>query len=114
DEALSDILERPNIKKTTLTEWFIANNDPTYRHLARKLTYPNFPTKFIWNSKLKKWQLRKKGGSIGRIYFVQPTAGEKYFLRMLLNIRKGITSFEHLRTVNNITYNTFKETCDAL
>ncbi|CAG8550379.1 20911_t:CDS:2 [Cetraspora pellucida] len=42
------------------------------------------------------------------------TADEKYFLHMLLNIIKGATSFENLRTINRIIYNTFKEACDAL
>ena len=33
---------------------------------------------------------------------------------MLLNIICGVTSFENLRTVNGITYPTFKEACIAL
>lgn len=33
---------------------------------------------------------------------------------MLLNVVKGCTSFEHIRTVNVIVYPTFKSTCYAL
>ncbi|CAG8760999.1 12855_t:CDS:2, partial [Rhizophagus irregularis] len=36
-------------------------------------------------------------------------AGEKYYLRMLLNVVRGSISFENIRTVNGIFYHTFKE-----
>ena len=58
--------------------------------------------------------IQKRGNTIGRMYFVHPRAGEKYYLRMLLNIVPGATSFGHLRTVDNITYHTFKDACNAL
>jgi len=48
------------------------------------------------------------------MYFVHPTAGEQYYLRMLLSIVRGATSFENLRTVNGILYPSFKETCITL
>ncbi|CAB4416164.1 unnamed protein product [Rhizophagus irregularis] len=43
------------------------------------------------------------------MYFVHPAAGERYYLRMLLNIVCGATSFEDLRTVQGIPYHSFKE-----
>ena len=48
------------------------------------------------------------------MYFVHPTAGERYYLRMLLNVVYGATSFENLQTVNGQLYGTFKEACAAL
>jgi hypothetical protein len=48
------------------------------------------------------------------MYFVHPAAGERYYLRMLLNIVCGATSFEDLRTVQGIPYHSFKEACNAL
>jgi hypothetical protein len=56
---------------------------------------------------------KKDSGKIGRIYYVHPSVGERYYLRMLLLIVKGADSYEALRTYNNITYPTFKEDCNA-
>eukprot|EP00798_Chlamydomonas_sp_ICE-L_P028690 gene28690-31858_t len=39
--------------------------------------------------------------TVGRMYFVHPSAGEKFFLRVLLCHVRGATSFEDLRTVQN-------------
>lgn len=55
--------------------------------------------------------LRKQGFSIGRLYFVSPSAGELYYLRMLLNIVKGPISFKELRTVGGVDQDTFKGAC---
>ena len=48
------------------------------------------------------------------MYFVHPSDNERFCLRILLLYRKGCTSFESIRTVNGILYNTFKETCVAM
>lgn len=50
---------------------------------------------------------------MGRVYTVHPTAEHCFYLRMLLFQVKGPTSFLHLRTYNGVTYNTFKEACNA-
>ena len=41
------------------------------------------------------------------MYFVHPAAGEQYYLRMLLNIVCGATSFKDLRIVQGIPYHSF-------
>ena len=46
--------------------------------------------------------------------FVHPTDHERFALRLLLLYRKGCSSFQELRTVNNKQYNTFREACLAL
>ena len=108
---LVDVINRPNVGKTTLTEWFIANSQfPD----ARNLSYADFPTQWVWVNSTKKWKLRQRGNTIGRLYFVPPSAGERYYLRMLLTTVKGATSFENLRTVNGVVYDTFKVACAAL
>jgi hypothetical protein len=111
DEQLEDIIERSTVEKSTLTAWFHANT--IYPH-ARRSTYADFPIQWVYNNQTKNWKPRQRGDSIGRMYFVHPAAGEQYYLRMLLNIVCGATSFENLRTVDGILYPSFKEACIAL
>nr|XP_025887491.1 uncharacterized protein LOC112941712 [Solanum lycopersicum] len=105
------ILNRPDIVKTKFTEWFEANKE--YED-ARELTYSNFPTRWVWDATCKRWTRRKKGKSVGRIYFAHPASGERFYMRMLLNFVKGSTYFESIRTINGVRYDTYKEACYAL
>ena len=43
-----------------------------------------------------------------------PSLGEVYYLRVLLNIVKGPTSFEEIKTVDGFIHETFKDACYAL
>lgn len=45
---------------------------------------------------------------------VPPGTGEDYYLRLLLNIQRGCTCYEDIRTINNIVYPTFREACYKL
>jgi hypothetical protein len=56
----------------------------------------------------------KKGFAIGCMYYAHPTLGERYYLRMLLNCVKGATSYKHLRTMDGIEHDTFKDACIAV
>ncbi len=98
-------------QKTTLTEYFQANIDYP---LARKVTYMDFPSVFTWTNGTKKWTIWQRGCSVGRLYFVSPSTGERYFLRTLLTKVKGVVSFEAFRTINGVVHDTFKSTCIAL
>lgn len=82
--------------------------------MARRYTYQEFPKYFVWHADKKCWTIRKQHNAIGRMYFVSPTAGERFYLRTLLTTVKGPTSFQNLRTINGSTYPTFRETCIAL
>ncbi|KAH9668826.1 ATP-dependent DNA helicase [Citrus sinensis] len=110
-KCLENVLTILGIEKTKFTEWLEANKN--YDD-ARELTYSDFPTCWVWNSKDKTWTRRKNGLAIGRIYFAHPSSGERFYMRMLLNFVKGSTSFESIRTVNGVTYPTFKAACYAL
>lgn len=44
---------------------------------------------------------------------VSPSAGELYFLRLLLTKVKGPTSWEDIRTYENVVYPTFRDACLA-
>ncbi|KAK1366929.1 hypothetical protein POM88_042490 [Heracleum sosnowskyi] len=60
----------------------------------------------------KVWKPRKNNiRVIGYLVYVHPTAGERFYLRMLLNIVCGATSFDDIRTVNGVVYKTYKEAC---
>jgi hypothetical protein len=109
EDNVEKILERSN--QTTLTEWFKTNTNCVE---TRNLKYIDFTDKYTWNKPSKQWTKRKQGIQFSRMYFVSPDAGERYFLRLLLTHVCGATSFEFLRTVDNITYNTYKEACIAL
>lgn len=51
---------------------------------------------------------------IGRVYTIHPNNHECYYLRMLLHVIKGSTSFEYLKTVNRVIYETYQAPCLAL
>lgn len=97
------------LRRTMLTQWFVCNQ---IFPEARTLTYPQFPSKWLWDQRDRKWHKRKQQfGKIGRLHYVHPSAGERYYLRMLLLTVKGATSYEHLRFHNRRYHRTFKEAC---
>lgn len=104
------VISRIAVHRTMFTEWMETNKR---RHEARELTYVQFPTMFVWNTSNKIWTERKRGSTIGRIVNIHPSAGEKYYMRILLNHVKGAKSYEDIRTVGTVTYQTYKEACFA-
>ncbi|XP_043710377.1 uncharacterized protein LOC122659313 [Telopea speciosissima] len=52
------------------------------------------------------WKLKE---AIGRVNSTNPSEGERFYLRLLLNHVRGPTSFEHLLCVDDIRCSTFKE-----
>ena len=110
-DFLNNVVDKPDIGKSKFTEWMKAN--ALYEE-ARELTYSEFPTKWVWHRRDKEWKLRKSGRCIGRIYYAHPASGERFYLRMLLNVIKGPRSFEEIRTINNVLYPTFRSACYAL
>lgn len=75
DDRLKVVINRASKTQTMLTSWMTMNAQDVE---ARTLSYAEFPTKYVW--KEGAWQKRKQGISIGRIAYVHPTAGEKYYL----------------------------------
>ncbi|GAU47108.1 hypothetical protein TSUD_403410 [Trifolium subterraneum] len=108
---MENILEKPSVTESMFTSWLQENQDyPS----ARKLTYGQFVTKFTYNKKNKVWTPRKKGFKIGRLVWVPPTTGELFYLRMMLTVVKGPTSYEEIRKVKDYQYLTFREACFAM
>ncbi|OBZ81898.1 hypothetical protein A0J61_10052 [Choanephora cucurbitarum] len=92
---------------TTLTAWFDSNRVDPHGH---QFLYTEFPEHYTWHKRECKWKQRHRGlcETIGRIYSVSSREPEKFYLRVLLNDVCGTTSFEDIRTVNGILYDTFQ------
>jgi hypothetical protein len=91
--------------------WFKANQQ--YEE-GRNLTYAEFPSKFTYFEEDRMWQPRKSGYSIGRLAYVPVGAGELYYLRILLTLQRGCTSYESVRTVKGVVCHSFQDACYAL
>ncbi|CAN1787491.1 ATP-dependent DNA helicase pif1 [Linum perenne] len=111
DQSIEDVFAMHENRRTMLEAWMDINKQDAE---ARKYTYLEFPQHYVCNKKEKYWKRRKSRISIGRLYYAHPSSNERYYLRVLLHIVKGCRSFEEIKTVNGVTYESFKETCYAL
>ena len=103
---------------TPLITFFKTNQLPgAIGDLARSLTYQEFPTRFVLqsdtnNPQSKVWKLRQRNSfALGWMIYVAPTAGKKFYLRMLLMVVRGPQSFEALKTVDDVICETFHDAC---
>lgn len=109
-----------NPRNTTLTAFFkLCQNDP----FAKTLYYFDVPKYYTWNDTKRQFYRRKQGKriceyagicaneTIGRVYTVHPNNAECYYLRMLLHVIKGPTSFEYLKSVDGEVCQTYREAC---
>jgi hypothetical protein len=85
-DIAEEVIQSLAARKTQLTEWFTANQ--TYPN-ACNYTYQDFPEGFVFNHTQRKWTPRQQRSAIGRMTFVYPSAGERFYLRLLLTIVKG-------------------------
>jgi hypothetical protein len=109
DISAETLEERAESTRTTLMAFFDYNRD---HDDGRHLLYHEFPSHYVFRDGA--WKRRKRPGSaIGRIYNCTPNQGERFYLRLLLVSVPGPTSFEDLRTLNNVLYDTFQEACLA-
>jgi hypothetical protein len=68
---------------------------------------------FTWVADQKIWKRRQCGFKLGRIRYVHPTAGDTFFLRMLLSVVRGAKCYEDVRTYQSVLYPTFRDACQA-
>ena len=114
DVPVEDVLARSDV--TELTAFFAYN----LKNPNTKVPYISFPEQFVYDKKKKEWKIRKRGtNTLGRIYSIHPSKGELFFLRMLLSDTKvnhsaGKTSYEDLKTVEGVKYDSYQEVCRAL
>ncbi|KAL5564428.1 hypothetical protein UlMin_027592 [Ulmus minor] len=103
---LNKIIDNDFTSRFMLTEYFNMNKT---NENAKTLLYNQFPKHFVWNQRDKFWMPRKKGHVIGRIFTTNPSEGERYYLRLLLNHIRGATCFQDLRIINNVLTSSFRE-----
>ncbi|KAK1353898.1 ATP-dependent DNA helicase [Heracleum sosnowskyi] len=108
NEPLPKVASREKEKYSQLEAYFILNKNDSN---ARKFLYDEIPQHYVWNDADRIWNLRKRGKKIGRLSYSHHSAGELWYLRLLLTKVRGATSFESLRTVKGKVFNTFQEAC---
>ncbi|CCO35999.1 hypothetical protein BN14_10121 [Rhizoctonia solani AG-1 IB] len=129
DEQLENVACTQGNQDTQLTGFFKLNQhtNPATCAIANQLLYQEVPTCFSWDKKLKTWKLRcihagqqersgikqdqYVGGALGRMYFVGPNGGDRFFLRLLLTVVRGPTSFQDVRTFDGAVYPTDHAAC---
>jgi hypothetical protein len=108
---LVSVLARNREKKTMFLAWMEANKKyPS----GRSLTYTKYPSMFVYDTDNRCWRRRKSGYSLGRLSFIPTSNRESYYLRLLLNVQAGCTSFEDIRTVNGHVFDSYREACGEL
>lgn len=90
---------------------------------AKTLFYNQVTTYYTYDKSKKIFSRRKQGraldenediresDTLSRVYTVSPKNAECYFLRLLLHKFLGPTSFESLRTVEEVVCNSYQEAC---
>jgi hypothetical protein len=115
EHNLRESFKSGRAERTTLTEFFALcnTNIEGLGKKARDCRYQELP-KYFWWSDDKRWIPRKRTSeAIGRLYYAPIGEGEKYFFRLLLLHRVGPKSFEDLRTVSNVTYDSYRKAAEA-
>ncbi|XP_031099477.1 uncharacterized protein LOC116003677 [Ipomoea triloba] len=110
DDRIDNVLNRPTVNQSMFTAWFEANKK---FDLAKQLPYIDMPTKFVWKKDIREWHPKQRGFSIGRIFYVPPGSGEIYYLRCLLNVLRGPTNWEDIKSYKGVIYPTFRDACYA-
>ena len=87
------IIEEQGNKDTILTAYF--KTSVKYPE-AKELLYQDFPSKFVWKAKERKWQPRQQHFAICCMYYAHPSSREHFYLHTAV---KGATLFENLRCV---------------
>jgi hypothetical protein len=92
-DSLEEVAARALSQRSMLTEYFKMNiEDPK----AHQYLYREFPEHYIWVKSGKYWKPRKQRFQIGRLVYANPAEGCMYYLRILLNHVRGVTSYESL------------------
>jgi hypothetical protein len=102
--TVADLAARLDRSTTTLTAFFQYNTD--YSN-GRNVLYQDFPASYVWDASTRTWRIRQRGTAIGRMYYCSPVQGERYYLRLLLTVVRGPSSYSNLRTFQGVQHPTF-------
>src|SRR5208282_3668855 len=111
DTSSQDLLQHITSIKTMSLMFLDYNSRHTDEH---EYTYQEFPQHFVYSKQTHSRTHHHRGFQIERMFMINPTDGERCFLRMLLTIVRGPKSFTNLHMIDGTTWGTFKETCIAL
>ncbi|KAG2830783.1 hypothetical protein PC111_g7252 [Phytophthora cactorum] len=94
-----------------LTRFFeLCASEAPENQVAKSALYQDIPKLFRWDTKAKRWVRRKRyQAALGRMIHVSPRDMQRFYMRALLCHRKRPTSFENLRTVDGVTYDSYRE-----
>lgn len=109
-DKLKDIVSRKLIENTIFLAWFDLCRVDAF---ARTLLYVQIPNYYTYSKSQKKFNRRKQGFSVGRINYTPRKQDSSYFLRVLLNIVRGPTSYEDIKIYDGVLHESYKEACYA-
>jgi hypothetical protein len=107
---LQEVMQQAARRDSMLIAYFKANQ---VNAAAHNYLYQDFPQHFVWKDRERIWKPRQQNFAIGRMYYVHPTAGEHFYLCLLLTVVKGATSYQDLLAVDGVAQATFKQACIA-
>ena len=115
----AEMMALENQRETELTAFFKFNQEKANVDSSELPKYVSMPKKFRYDQQKKKWVERKLNLDtvIGRVHYINPVAGEVYFLRILLhdNFCRGKKSFNDMLILScGKVCETYKQVCCEL
>ncbi|XP_020262692.1 uncharacterized protein LOC109838679 [Asparagus officinalis] len=110
NDNLNDILNDIGSKQTKFNGWMEANKLYQRQKISHMLNYQLN----LYGRQMREDGNQERRGSVGRLVYAHPSSGERFYLRLLLNVVRGPTSYADIKNKDGIQYETFKETCVAL
>ena len=107
-EEIRDTMENTGSTLLAFFDYNARNPD------GRRYRYPEFPEHYTYDKRKRAWHPRGAKEAIGRMFQASPSQGERFYLRLLLTVRAGPTSFEDLRTVEGVVHPTFRAAAAAM